>query len=203
MSTIGQIERKTQRRVIQLFRDKLGYQYLGDWTDRLALRPQPCRLPPAALWREGAARGGREHGHRVAGEVGRSAGQRLRGGRGSDRPRRRPGQWRQGQHQAARRGAVRQRHRAGRAGAEALHGVGVRRHPPEPGQPEEGVHPALLLDDAVGDGGQRHRRPALRHHRDAREVLPLVGRGDRRVRREPNLLDRTCCSCAARRGSWS
>ncbi|MFL6335897.1 MAG: type I restriction endonuclease subunit R [Pyrinomonadaceae bacterium] len=34
MSTVGQIERKTQERVIRLFRDKLGYDYLGDWSDR-------------------------------------------------------------------------------------------------------------------------------------------------------------------------
>ena len=34
MSTIGQPERVTQDRVIALFRDKLGYGYLGDWTDR-------------------------------------------------------------------------------------------------------------------------------------------------------------------------
>lgn len=35
MSTIGQIERKTQRRVVKLFRDTLGYDYLGDWADRV------------------------------------------------------------------------------------------------------------------------------------------------------------------------
>jgi type I restriction enzyme R subunit len=35
MSTIGQPERATQDRVIALFRDELGYRYLGDWTDRL------------------------------------------------------------------------------------------------------------------------------------------------------------------------
>ncbi|MEN9576754.1 MAG: hypothetical protein RL514_4609 [Verrucomicrobiota bacterium] len=35
MSTIGQPERATQNRVIGLFRDELGYRYLGDWTDRL------------------------------------------------------------------------------------------------------------------------------------------------------------------------
>ena len=35
MNTIGQIERKTQQRVVKLFRDTLGYDYLGDWTDRV------------------------------------------------------------------------------------------------------------------------------------------------------------------------
>ena len=34
MSTVGQPECATQNRVIALFRDELGYRYLGDWTDR-------------------------------------------------------------------------------------------------------------------------------------------------------------------------
>ena len=34
MDTIGQIERTTQNRVIQLFQTELGYQYLGNWEDR-------------------------------------------------------------------------------------------------------------------------------------------------------------------------
>ncbi len=34
MSTVGQPERATQDRVIALFREELGYRYLGDWTDR-------------------------------------------------------------------------------------------------------------------------------------------------------------------------
>ena len=34
MSTVGQIEKRTQERVVSLFRDTLGYEYLGDWTNR-------------------------------------------------------------------------------------------------------------------------------------------------------------------------
>ena len=34
MSTVGQIERTTQKRVVALFRDLLGYAYIGNWIDR-------------------------------------------------------------------------------------------------------------------------------------------------------------------------
>ena len=34
MSDIGKSERETQNRIVELFRDELGYKYLGDWTDR-------------------------------------------------------------------------------------------------------------------------------------------------------------------------
>ena len=34
MSIVGQIERKTQDRVVALFQHTLGYEYLGDWADR-------------------------------------------------------------------------------------------------------------------------------------------------------------------------
>ncbi len=31
---VGQLERKTQDRIVRLFRDRLGYDYLGNWEDR-------------------------------------------------------------------------------------------------------------------------------------------------------------------------
>lgn len=34
MTNVGQIERATQHRVVKLFQNKLGYDYLGDWKDR-------------------------------------------------------------------------------------------------------------------------------------------------------------------------
>jgi len=34
MNSVGQRERKTQERVVALFRDTLGYRYLGNWIDR-------------------------------------------------------------------------------------------------------------------------------------------------------------------------
>lgn len=34
MSKVGQAERTTQTRVIKLFQDQLGYDYLGEWSDR-------------------------------------------------------------------------------------------------------------------------------------------------------------------------
>jgi type I restriction enzyme, R subunit len=32
--TVGQLERKTQNRIVALFRDRLGYEYLGNWEER-------------------------------------------------------------------------------------------------------------------------------------------------------------------------
>jgi type I restriction enzyme R subunit len=32
---VGQIERATQNRLVKLFKEKLGYTYLGNWEDRL------------------------------------------------------------------------------------------------------------------------------------------------------------------------
>lgn len=39
MNTIGKPERATQDRVIKLFRETLGYRYLGDWSERPNSRP--------------------------------------------------------------------------------------------------------------------------------------------------------------------
>ena len=38
MSTARQIEKRTRKRVVTLFREQLGYDYLGDWTDRACNR---------------------------------------------------------------------------------------------------------------------------------------------------------------------
>nr|MBU1329006.1 HsdR family type I site-specific deoxyribonuclease [Candidatus Omnitrophota bacterium] len=34
MTNVGQVEKKTQQRIVKLFREDLDYDYLGDWTDR-------------------------------------------------------------------------------------------------------------------------------------------------------------------------
>ena len=80
------------------------------------------------------------------------------------------------EHQAAGHRALCQRHRPGRAGAEALDRVGDRGHPPEPRQPEKGIHPAVLRHHPAHHGRQRNRGAALRPDRHAGEVLaPLEG----------------------------
>lgn len=38
MSNVGQVEKKTQQRIVKLFRESLDYDYLGDWTDREAIK---------------------------------------------------------------------------------------------------------------------------------------------------------------------
>ena len=34
MTDVGQVERNTQKRIVKLFSEELGYDYLGDWQDR-------------------------------------------------------------------------------------------------------------------------------------------------------------------------
>ena len=46
MTTVGQIEKKTQARVVALFRDRLGYGYLGPWIDRDNRNIEPKLLSP-------------------------------------------------------------------------------------------------------------------------------------------------------------
>jgi type I restriction enzyme R subunit len=53
MSTVGQIEKKTQERVVRLFRDNLGYDYLGNWIDRVGNRNIDADLLTAFLVKQG------------------------------------------------------------------------------------------------------------------------------------------------------
>ena len=53
MSTVGQIEKKTQQRVVKLFHEELGYDYLGDWTDRAGNRNIEPELLRASLKKQG------------------------------------------------------------------------------------------------------------------------------------------------------
>lgn len=53
MSTVGQIEKRTQIRIVALLRDRLGYEYLGDWTDRVGNRNIDAELLTAFLKQQG------------------------------------------------------------------------------------------------------------------------------------------------------
>ncbi len=45
MNSVGEVELRTQQRVIAFFRDALGYQYLGNWLDR----PDNSNVEPEIL----------------------------------------------------------------------------------------------------------------------------------------------------------
>lgn len=53
MSTVGQIERATQQRVVKLFSESLGYEYLGNWSDRLGNRNIDMDLSASFLKKQG------------------------------------------------------------------------------------------------------------------------------------------------------
>ncbi|MFW5687630.1 MAG: hypothetical protein ACOCXV_01770, partial [Bacteroidota bacterium] len=43
-SNIGKHERTTQKRIIRLFREQLGYRYLGNWLEEVRLQPVEEKL---------------------------------------------------------------------------------------------------------------------------------------------------------------
>jgi type I restriction enzyme, R subunit len=55
MTTVGQIEKKTQQRVVKLFRDQLGYDFLGDWHERAGNRNVEPELLRVWLKKQGYA----------------------------------------------------------------------------------------------------------------------------------------------------
>ena len=54
MSTVGQIEKRTQARIVTLFQQRLGYDYLGDRDDRDNRNIEP-KLLTAWLTRQGVS----------------------------------------------------------------------------------------------------------------------------------------------------
>ncbi|MFM2408782.1 MAG: hypothetical protein RL358_1524 [Pseudomonadota bacterium] len=53
MSNVGQIEKATQQRVVKLFQEKLGYDYLGDWSARADNRNIDAALARRFLQQQG------------------------------------------------------------------------------------------------------------------------------------------------------
>jgi type I restriction enzyme, R subunit len=53
LNGVGDIEKKTQARVIKLFRDTLGYDYLGNWIDRIGNSNIEADLLRAWLHKQG------------------------------------------------------------------------------------------------------------------------------------------------------
>jgi type I restriction enzyme R subunit len=53
MSTVGQIERATQQRLVKLFSESLGYEYLGNWIDRVGNRNIDMDLSGSFLKKQG------------------------------------------------------------------------------------------------------------------------------------------------------
>jgi type I restriction enzyme, R subunit len=46
MSTVGQLEKRTQARVVALFQQRLGYDYLGNQIDKDNRNIEPNLQPP-------------------------------------------------------------------------------------------------------------------------------------------------------------
>ncbi len=53
MTKVGSIERITQNRVVKLFKEELGYTYLGDWQEREGNSNIEEDLLNAYLYRKG------------------------------------------------------------------------------------------------------------------------------------------------------
>lgn len=53
MTKVGQIERATQQRIVKLFHDTLGYDYLGNWIDRVGNRNIDADLLKSFLEKQG------------------------------------------------------------------------------------------------------------------------------------------------------
>ena len=133
---------------------------------------QPSGVRSAALWREGEDQCRGQHRHRLADRLGPSRSQRLCDCRGSDPQRQGRGRART----PARSGAVPQRLGRGGDRTQAQRGVDWRGYPPAHLKSEARVQRLVFQHRANGLGRQRHRGPALWHHRHARDFFPAMER---------------------------
>ena len=232
MSTVGQIERATQDRVVkQLLHEQLEYEYLGNW----GVRQGNSNIEEVYLRRFLKRQGYSDvligkalfELQKVAGDQARSLydinkdvygllryGVKVRPDVGENTETVWLIDWKnplnndfavaeevtvEGEHTKRPDVVVYVNGIAlGCAGVEALGRIGERGHPPESGQPEEDIYPAILHDYTVDHGGQRYRGAALWSDRDSREVLPDLEREERD--REPAG---SCSDAALRETAFS
>ena len=210
MTTVGELERETQRRVIRHFRDQLGCRFLGNWHERDNNRNIEPEILTRFLKRQGhspalitkaldklgkaAALGGSKTLYEANRDVYSLLryGVKVRPGLGEHTVTVHLIDWK---NPAANDFAIAEEVTVAgkntkrpdivvyvngiavrRPRTQALDRVGGGGNPAESGQPEEGLHPAVLQHRAACHGRQRHRRAALRRDRDPREVLATVER---------------------------
>jgi|GEM_PF-769372 len=204
MSTVGQIERATQDRVIKLLREQLGYTYLGNWEVRQDNSNIEERYLRLFMKRQGyndtLISKALYELHKVAGDQARSLydinkdvygllryGVKVRPDVGENTETIWLIDWKNplnNDFAVAEEVTVEGEHTKRPdvvlyVNGIALGRIGERGHPPESGQSEEDIYPAVLHYYTVDHGGKRYRGAALWSDRDSRKVLPDLEREER------------------------
>ena len=243
MTAVGELEARTQRRVIRHFRDHLGYAFLGNWHERDGNRNIETELLTGFLARQGhsptlitktldkldkaAALGGSKTLYDANREVYGLLryGVKVRPGLGEHTVTVHLIDW---ENPAANDFAIAEEVTVAGTNTKRpdivlyVNGIAVgvlelKRSTVSVSQgirqnldnQEEGLHPAVLHHGAARDGGQRHRRGALRRDRDQGEVLAPLEGSRAPPRRTPlcfpisgtSALPPACSNCSTT--SWS